>query len=538
MDDSLALVALAALGASALLLAWRARRPDEADNEPPAAESALPLDERVARCLTRINYGDADGAREGRAMLLAIGPAVIPSLVDVLLRAEAHPEGLRPSTRVRIEEVIVDFGISGHLALRRAFQSRDPAPATWASLLRIAERSGTERLPELLRDPEPLRTRLLASLVLRAPVASLFDALRLDASWAPSGRRLLAELAADPLARALAEGTLAPDDLRDPSLDPLVLACLALSGGHARADALAALRARALGASPEHAHEALCQALGVEARDPGEAQLRDALLERGLQLGVPLDDDLPAPPTSGEPSIATLVGEVMRCIGRPVPPDPRRLDRLLVGAESTGFTRWASVAALAHVHAETAQSVLRARLRTLEASEVSLVRLALLAMPGEVAACARRALVGGGASVTESLVDALPRDLVVGAEHDLLRALARAPSRLRTPIARVLCQTSLATVAAHRAALHHPETDVVQGAVVLTAAWKRDELAGDIVDVAERHRDLVPVVAESLAMLSSRATADVLARLQRTPESALLQRAGELLLALAERGDA
>ena len=170
-----------------LLFLVRTGRPDEAELESDPAPAPRRRVQRLCAALT----GSADRDRPLLNRILALGDAVIPSLIAEVSKLRQSSEESNAERLARIEEVIADFGLAAVPPVTDAMARLPPSSPLTPSLLRIVERLGqsgrlaamgrslsvTRLAPFLPRfgDPRTAAANALLEAVLRGRTVDTLD---------------------------------------------------------------------------------------------------------------------------------------------------------------------------------------------------------------------------------------------------------------------------------------------------------------------------------------------------------------------------
>ena len=474
---------------------WRTSDDDDADAAP-EPDPDVDATEAVARHIGALNYGTPEHARAARRQLLAIGPSVVDALLDWLHALERRPGAITAHTRLRFEDLLVDFGLAGLLRIRPAlprFGERHPA---WPGLLRVLARLERGAVEQLVRDDESIRGRTLDRIVVTLDDRSVVALLTARDTWA------------SPLAARLDEAILPVAARRFERLDPA---------------ALSPLGARLLvefGVGTVDAETPLTAVLAARREVPSE-RLRDAaaLARRAL------DVDAPCPPDV-DPDAFDLGSGAAR--------------EALRSRASAGLDdRWAGLALvrLALVDADAADEVLADRVRTGTTD-------------GPDGWCALAATVVPEARRSSWLADVLRNGRgdawtsAVALCHDepwdalLVPALEAVARRGQTggaaPLVRLLVGRYDVIGGRVRAALANERAEVRAGARVVVA-WARDAQAPEHVVAGLDLGDDPVIIAQTLEHIGAPAARSL--HDLSEPLAPALARVRDLCTALAERGD-
>ncbi|MCA9544783.1 MAG: hypothetical protein KC613_10350, partial [Myxococcales bacterium] len=134
--DALGLLTGALLALVVALLIVR-ERPPPADDEP--AQPAR--GDRLEVILAHIS-GDAVRDRPLLNRALALGPTVVPSVIEALTEALRDPDGAPPERVARLEELIADFGLAAVGPVCDQLSRLRPTVPLCASLSRVIRRLG------------------------------------------------------------------------------------------------------------------------------------------------------------------------------------------------------------------------------------------------------------------------------------------------------------------------------------------------------------------------------------------------------------
>jgi len=462
------------------------------DDEP---DPDLDAGDAVARHIGALNYGTPEHALAARRQLLAIGPSVVDALLDWLHALERRPTAITAHTRLRFEDLLVDFGLAGLLRIRPALSRFDDDHPAWPGLLRVLARLDRGAVEQLVRDDEAQRRRTLDRIVATLPDASIEALLIARATWA------------DRLAARLDDALLPVVARRIDRLDPVAVAPL---------------------------HTRLAVEFGIGEPPP------DGPLERPLAANL----DVPDERLTGDARIARAA------LNRHTPaPEPALAEAFDLGP-GAARERLVQIAARGPMHREAGVALARLGLVDRDgAAEILAERVRSGRVDGPAGWGALALCRDDGVGHTAWLADVLRNatgetwaaavSLCHGEQWDALlvpalEAIARRPSDAdAAPLVRLLVGHYDRIGADVRAHLTHDRAEVRQGARVVVA-WTRDARAVPGVLAGLDHGDapdaLAPVL-EAIGAPAARALHDI-----GDPIAPALARVRDLCTALAERG--
>ncbi len=134
--------ALLAILLVTLLFRTEARRPP--------APTLRPVEGRVGDLCDALT-GDPVRDRAMLNRLLALGPGIVPDLLEAITALVRSPDGVEPTRLARLEELVADFGLAAVPTVTDALIRLQPTAPVSPSMLRILDRLGPAGVAAVLR---------------------------------------------------------------------------------------------------------------------------------------------------------------------------------------------------------------------------------------------------------------------------------------------------------------------------------------------------------------------------------------------------